>query len=145
MAILEDCSCAMDSSGFKIITEQLWRYTKYASAVITKTSKAFRKVHIIIGLPSRAIVSVANSDSKTHDSQLCGKLFKKLSKRLIPQLKRMFADKGYWDEKIMGWIAQEAGYPHGKAGLLRPICKRRPGFSSRCWGRTLVLRSSPTR
>lgn len=111
VAILQDCSCAMDSSGFKIITGQLWRYAKYASATISKTSKAFRKVHIIVGLPSRAIVSIANSASKTHDSQLCGKLFKKLSKRLVPQLKRMFADKGYWDEKIMGWITQEGMYP----------------------------------
>ncbi|MCG3224358.1 MAG: transposase [Candidatus Heimdallarchaeota archaeon] len=107
----EDAECAVDSSGFKITTGNLWRYLKWAKGQLKKTSKLFRKVHIIISLPSRTVVSITTSPSTTHDSKVCGKLFQTLPKRLIKRFKRIHLDGAYWDENIMGWIKQEGMYP----------------------------------
>ncbi len=107
----EDLECAVDSSGFKIATGSLWRYLKWAKKQLKKTSKIFRKVHIIVSLPSRAVVSITTSTSITHDSKVCGKLFQTLSKRLIKRFKIMHMDKAYWDEDILEWIEQEGMRP----------------------------------
>jgi len=107
----EDSECAIDSSGFKVTTGNLWRYLKWAKGQLKKTSKLFRKVHIIISLPSRTVVSLTTSPSTAHDSKVCSKLFQTLPKRLIKRFKCVHLDGAYWDENIMGWITQEGMYP----------------------------------
>ena len=111
IAILQDCECSIDSSGFKICTGQLWKFLKWGRTSLKKASKLFRKIHIIIALPSRSIVSITHSPSNFPDHMACGKLFLHLSKRLLKHLKRIHLDIAYFEKNTMAWIEQEGMYP----------------------------------
>ena len=91
---------AVDSSGFKNRQASLWR---------------FRKLHLIIALPSRAIVSLTHSHSNTHDSKVFGGLWQKLPSTLLKPNRRFYADSAYWTENIVGLIKQ-----HGLHPVIRP-------------------------
>lgn len=106
VAILYDDDAALDSSGFKTITGQVWRVLKWSKAKLKKTSKIFRKAHILITLPSRSISAITMSRSIDPDVKIAGKLFKQFSKRLVPNINKIRGDKAYWDEKVMGWCEQ---------------------------------------
>ncbi len=102
---------AIDSSGIGIYGGSIWRFLKWAKSRVKKTSKLFRKVHIAISLPSRAIISIARSKSIDHDSIIFAKLWKKLPKRLISRIRRMYLDAAYWAESIIGLLVQEKIIP----------------------------------
>jgi len=106
-----DIAFAVDSSGFKIIVGCIWRLLKWEVKKLTKTASIFKKVHIGVSLPSRAIVTITTTLSTTHDSVASGILFKNLSKRLLKKYKRMYGDSAYWSENILGWLAQEGVVP----------------------------------
>ncbi len=65
---------AVDSSGIGVYGGSIWRFLKWAKSRVKKTSKLFRKVHIAVSLPSRAIISIARSKSIDHDSLIFAKL-----------------------------------------------------------------------
>lgn len=108
---LEEFDVAVDSSGFAIYGGSVWRFLKWSKSQVKKTSKLFRKVHIAISLPKRAIISIARSKSINHDSVIFSKLWKKLPKRLISKIRRIYLDGAYWDEKIIGLLNQEKIIP----------------------------------
>ncbi|MCY3413415.1 MAG: transposase [Candidatus Heimdallarchaeota archaeon] len=101
----------VDSSGFEIRSGSIWRFIKWQRSFLSKNSKMFRKLHIAVALPSRAIVGIHLSDIKRFDSKALGPVLLSVYKRLIPQIKRFHADKAYWDEKIIGWCCQEGITP----------------------------------
>jgi len=101
----------VDSSGFEIRSGSVWRYIKWQRSYLSKNSKMFRKVHLAIALPSRAIVGIYISKIEKYDSKALGPLLVRTSKRLIRKIKRFHADKAYWDNKIIGWCTQEGITP----------------------------------
>lgn len=102
-----DTDAAIDSSGFELIIGSFWRLVKWGKTYISKTSDLFCKVHITVGLPSRAIVGIVISSSKDHDAKIFGSLWKNMYKRVVKWLKRVHLDKGYWSENIINFLAQE--------------------------------------
>jgi len=74
---------AVDSSGFKIRQASVWRFLKWSRGALKKTSKLLWKINLIVGLPSRDIVSLAHSASNTHDSKVFGLLWQKLPSALL--------------------------------------------------------------
>ena len=87
---------AADSSGFKNRQACLWRFLKWSKGGLKRTSRLFRKIHLIIALPSRAIVSLTHSHSNTHDSKVFGGLWQKLPSTLLRPTVRFYADSAYW-------------------------------------------------
>ena len=106
---------AVDSSGFKNRQASLWRFLKWSKGGLKRTSRLFRKIHLIIALPSRAIVSLTHSHSNTHDSKVFGGLWQKLPPTLLRPNRRFYADSAYWTENIVGLIKQ-----HGLHPVIRP-------------------------
>ena len=102
---------AVDSSGFELRPGSIWRFIKWNRSLLSKNSKLFRKIHLAIALPNRAIVGIHGSEAKRFDSKAFGPLILSVYKRLIPKIKRLHADKAYWDEKILGWSCQEGITP----------------------------------
>lgn len=102
---------AVDSSGFELRPGSIWRFIKWNRSLLSKNSTLFRKIHLTIALPSRAIVGIHGSDAKRFDSKAFGPLILSVYKRLIPGTKRLHADKAYWDHKIVGWSCQEGITP----------------------------------
>ena len=101
-----DKSLMVDSTGVKMILGSFWRRLKWNPREMSKTSPFFRKLHIFISTPSRAIVSIRSSLSKSHDTTRFGQLWKQLGKQLLKRIKRFYLDKAYWDESILGLIDQ---------------------------------------
>ncbi len=101
----------VDSSGFEKQPGSRWRHVKWTKTLISKTSGEFRKIHLAIALPSRAIVGIHGSEAKRYDSKAFGPLILSVYQRLISRTKRLHADKAYWDEKIIGWSYQEGITP----------------------------------
>ena len=102
---------AVDSSGFELRPGSIWRFIKWNRSVLTKTSTLFRKIHIAIALPSRAIIGIHGSEGRRFDSKAFGPLIMRVYKKLIPKIERLHADKAYWDEKIIGYLTQEGITP----------------------------------
>ncbi|UJG44156.1 MAG: transposase [Candidatus Heimdallarchaeum endolithica] len=102
---------AVDSSGFKIRQASVWRFLKWVRGGLKKTSKLFWKIHLIVGLPSRAIVSLAHSASNTHDSKVFGLLWQKLPSALLRPFLRFYGDCAYWTENIVGLLSQHSFFP----------------------------------
>lgn len=98
---------AVDSSGFEMQPGSVWRLAKWNRKVLSKTSKFFHKIHIAVVLPSRAVVTAVATKSKTHDARAFGRVWQKMSKRLPRVIDRLHADKAYWSENIIGFLAQE--------------------------------------
>ena len=98
---------AVDSSGFEKQPGSVWRLAKWDGRVFSKTSNFFLKIHILVTLPSRAVVGIADTKSKTHDAKGFGKVWLKMSKRLPRLIKRLHGDKAYWSENIVGFLTQE--------------------------------------
>lgn len=96
---------AIDSSGFEIKSGSVWRLVKWNRNFLTKTSSLFHKIHITVALPSRAVVSIAETASKTHDVIGFAKLWLRMKKKI--SVKRIHADKAYWSENIIAFINQE--------------------------------------
>ncbi|UJG42727.1 MAG: hypothetical protein K9W46_10085 [Candidatus Heimdallarchaeum endolithica] len=74
-------------------------------------TKLFWKIHLIVGLPSRAIVSLAHSASNTHDSKVFGLLWQKLPSVLLRPFLRFYGDCAYWIENIVGLLRQHSFFP----------------------------------
>ena len=98
---------AIDSSGFETRSGSIWRFIKWDRRKLSKTSKLFRKIHLAVSLPSRAVVAAVTTKSREHDAHGFGRLWLKLSKKLIPKIRRVNADKAYWSENILGFLHQE--------------------------------------
>jgi len=47
----------VDSSGIKIRQASVWRFLRWSRKTLKKISQLFWKIHLIVGLPSRTIVS----------------------------------------------------------------------------------------
>jgi len=75
------------------------------------TSQHFWKIHLIVGLPSRAIVSLAHSTSNTHNSKVFGLLWQKLPSALLRPFLRFYGDCAYWTENIIGLLRQQSFFP----------------------------------
>ncbi|OLS25531.1 MAG: hypothetical protein HeimC2_17870 [Candidatus Heimdallarchaeota archaeon LC_2] len=103
----DDPDLAVDSSGFEYQIGSIWRWVKWNRKMLTKTSKLFRKIHLAVALPSRAIVGIKSTKSLVHDAKGFGLLWPSLSKRAIPRIKRVHADKAYWSENIINYLDQE--------------------------------------
>lgn len=97
----------VDSSGFETKIGSIWRIVKWDRRLLSKLSKLFLKIHIAVALPSRAITSIFVSESAMHDAKAFGPLWLRMSKRLIPKIKRTHLDKAYWSENIIGLLDQE--------------------------------------
>jgi len=87
---------AIDSSGFETRSGSIWRFIKWDRRKLSKTSKLFRKIHLAVSLPSRAVVSAVATKSQEQDAHGFGRLWLKLSKKLIPKIRRVHAYKVYW-------------------------------------------------
>ncbi|UJG44368.1 MAG: transposase [Candidatus Heimdallarchaeum endolithica] len=74
-------------------------------------TQLFWKIHLIVGLPSRAIVSLAHSASNTHDSKVFGLLWQKLPSALLKPFLRFYGDCNYWTENIVGLLKQHSFFP----------------------------------
>ncbi|MHA1205308.1 MAG: transposase [Candidatus Heimdallarchaeaceae archaeon] len=88
-------SMAVDSSGFKIRQASVWRFLKWSRGALKKTYQLFWKIHLIVGLPSRAIVSLVHSASNTHDSKVFGLLLQKLPFALLRPFLRFYGECAY--------------------------------------------------
>lgn len=102
---------AIDSSGFKFRQSSLWRFVKWTKGALKRTSKVFRKFHIIISLPSKAIVSLTHSASNAHDLSAVGRLWSQLSSSILSSCRRVYADSAYWSENFVGLILQSSIFP----------------------------------
>ena len=102
---------AVDSSGFEKRTGSIWRFVKWNGSFLKKSSNLFKKIHIVVALPSRAIVGIHISNVNTYDSKAFGPLILRTYKRVLNKCKKLYADKAYWDEKILGFLTQEGIYP----------------------------------
>ncbi|MDH5404454.1 MAG: transposase [Candidatus Heimdallarchaeota archaeon] len=100
-----------DSSGYEIRSGRIWRFIKCQRSFLSKNSKMFRKIHLAVALPSRAIVGIHLSDINKFDSKALGPLLLSVYERLIQKIRLFHADKAYWDEKIIGWCYQEGITP----------------------------------
>ncbi|MHA1407681.1 MAG: transposase [Candidatus Heimdallarchaeaceae archaeon] len=82
-------------------------------------------MHLIVGLPSRAILSLAHSASNTHDSKVFGLLWQKLPPTLLRQTVRFYGDYPYWTEDIVELIKQHSFFlvipPKSNALLDTPL------------------------
>lgn len=101
----------IDSSGFELIIGSFWRLVKWGRRAITTSSKIFCKVHIVVALPSRAIIGIETSKSTVHDSVSFGSLWKHMYKRVIRWIRRVHLDKAYWCENIINFLKQESIKP----------------------------------
>jgi len=101
----------VDSSGFQFFEGSTWRYLKWAVGQLKKTSSMFRKVHVAVEVSSRAVVAICPSRSKDHDAVIFTRVWRRLSKRLLRRINRLYADKVYWSENILGLIAQNGITP----------------------------------
>lgn len=106
-----DHALACDSTGFKRVGSSLWGYLKWVQTRLSKTSKIFVKAHVCISLPSRAIVAICFSRSIDSDAKIFAKIWKQISKRLLPCMRRFYLDNGYWSGNILGLIDQHQIYP----------------------------------
>lgn len=106
-----DTCFAVDSSGFKVILGSIWRLLKWDKKKLKKTSSIFKKVHMGVSLPSRAIVTITTSPPTTHDSKALGTLLKDLYKRLRDKYDRMYGDSAYWAENIFQWLQKQDIFP----------------------------------
>lgn len=102
---------AVDSSGFQFFEGSTWRYLKWAAGQLKKTSVMFRKIHIAVEVSSRTIVAICPSRSKDHDVVIFARVWRRLSKRLLRKIQRLYADKAYWSENILGLITQNGITP----------------------------------
>lgn len=93
--ILPDEDSAIDSSGFILKVGSIWRYIKYKSSELKRSSKRFYKFHIIISTKSKTVLAVDWSKSPEHDYPEGRKLIKKVGKRLFSKINRNFGDKAY--------------------------------------------------
>jgi hypothetical protein len=93
--ILPDEDTAIDSSGFILKVGSIWRYIKYKSSELKRSSKRFYKFHIIISTVSKTILAVDWSKSPEHDYPEGRKLIKKVGPRLFSKINRNFGDKAY--------------------------------------------------
>ena len=84
----------------------MWRFLKWSKGVLKRTSALFCKIHLIITLPSRAIVSVTHSRSDTHDSKVFGVLWQNLPSTVLRPSIRFYADCAYWTDNIVGLLKQ---------------------------------------
>lgn len=103
----DELDLAVDSSGFEYQIGSIWRWVKWNRKMLTKTSKLFRKVHLAVALPSRAIVGIKSTKSLLHDAKGFGPLWLNISKRLLPRIRRVHADKAYWSKNIIDYLDQE--------------------------------------
>jgi len=111
VAKLDTDAVAIDSTGFELYGGSSWRLVKWVSGLLRRTSKLFRKIHIGVALPSRAIIGIRVSKSKSHDAHEFGRLWLSIPKRLLTKVRKIYADKAYWWENILGLIAQEGMVP----------------------------------
>jgi len=93
--ILPEEDTAIDSSGFLLKVGSIWRYVKYKSSELKRSSKRFYKFHIIISTGSKSILAVDWSKSPDHDYPEGRKLIKKVGSRLFSKIDRNFGDKAY--------------------------------------------------
>ena len=93
--ILSEEDTAIDSSGFILKVGSIWRYIKYSSSELKRSSKRFYKFHIIISTQSKAILAVDWSKSPEHDYPEGRKLIKKVGSRIFSKINRNFGDKAY--------------------------------------------------
>ena len=103
----EDEDMAIDSSGVELLIGSWWRQAKWVKKPISKTSSIFRKVHLAVALPSRAIVSIVITASTTHDTIGFGALWTRMYQRVIRFVRRVHLDKAYWSENIINFLNQE--------------------------------------
>ncbi|OLS16851.1 MAG: hypothetical protein HeimC2_45990 [Candidatus Heimdallarchaeota archaeon LC_2] len=103
----DNLDLAVDSSGFEYQIGSIWRWVKWNLKMLTKTSKLFRKVHIAVALPGRAIVGIKSTKSLVHDAKGFGPLWLSLPKHMICRIKRVHADKAYWSENIINYLDKE--------------------------------------
>jgi len=113
--IAKSTATAVDSSRFKFFEGKVWRYLKWGKGQMKKTSTMFRKAHIAVEISSRAIVAVCLSRGKDHDSVIFARVWRRFSKRPLSKLRRLYADRAYWSENIVGLI-----HHHGITAVVSP-------------------------
>ena len=79
----KDIDIAIDSTGYKLRFGRIWRFLKWTPRMLLRSSKIFRKVHIIIGVQSRAIIAITTSKARYHDFYIFPRVWKKCFKRLL--------------------------------------------------------------
>ncbi|OLS24054.1 MAG: hypothetical protein HeimC2_24450, partial [Candidatus Heimdallarchaeota archaeon LC_2] len=109
--ILPDEDSAIDSSGFILKVGSIWRYIKYRSSELKRSSKRFYKFHIIISTKSKTVLAVDWSKSPEHDYPEGRKLIKKVGVRLFSKINRNFGDKAYNGKPLTDELA-ELGVRH---------------------------------
>jgi len=105
LLIQENEDCAMDSSGFLLKVGCIWRFIKYSSSELRRSSKRFYKFHIIVSTISKAILAVEWSKSPDHDYPVGRKLIKRVGKRLFSKVTRNYADKAYTGKDLSDDLA----------------------------------------
>ncbi len=104
--ILPDEDTAIDSSGFILKVGSIWRFIKYQSSELKRSSKRFYKFHIIISTKSKTILAVNWSKSPEHDYPEGRKLIKRVGIRLFSKINRNFGDKAYNGKPFTDDLAQ---------------------------------------
>ncbi len=97
---------AMDSSGFLLKVGSIWRFIKYSSSELKRSSKRFFKFHIVVSTKSKAILAVEWSKSPDHDYPIGRKLVKKVGQRLLSKITRNYGDKAYTGSDLENDLAK---------------------------------------
>ena len=100
---------AIDSTGFLFKGGSVWILLKWLTPLLKKTSRAFLKAHLLVDTTSRAILAVKLSKSPTHDIKMAEKVIKKVGKRRLRLVKRIFGDKAYTSRKLGQKLQVEYG------------------------------------
>jgi len=100
LLVLEGEDTAIDSSGFLLKVGSIWRFIKYKSSELKRSSKRFYKFHILVSTQTKAILAVEWSKSPDHDYPLGRKLIKKVGCRLFSKINRNYGDKAYNGKKL---------------------------------------------
>jgi len=95
LLVQENEDCAIDSSGFLLKVGCIWRFIKYSSSELRRSSKRFYKFHIVVSTVSKTVLAVDRSKSPDHDYPMGRKLIKKVGTRLFSKISNNYADKAY--------------------------------------------------
>ena len=102
-------SLLFDSTGFLFKGGSVWILLKWFKPLLKKTSYAFLKAHLLVDTTSRAILAVKLSKSPTHDIKMAEKVLKKVGKRRLRLVNRIFGDKAYTSRKLGQKLQVEYG------------------------------------
>ena len=97
---------AIDSSGFQVKAGSIWRLLKWNKSSLKKSTKHFKKAHIIIDCWSKAVLGLRITASTEADIKSLLPLIKKVK---IPpnEKKRLHGDKAYHDGELQNELAEK--------------------------------------